>query len=66
MKEMKENELGGACGTHWKEQKKHTGFWWRSLKRGIPPGRLRCSWKDNIKEDLKGIGWDGVNWINLP
>jgi hypothetical protein len=23
------------------------------------------AWEDNIKEDLKEMGWDGVEWINL-
>jgi len=35
-------------------------------ERVIPPGRLRHSWKGNIKMDRTGIGWDGVNWIHLP
>jgi hypothetical protein len=31
------------------------------------PGVLRYSddWKDNIQTDLKEMGWEGVNWINL-
>jgi hypothetical protein len=28
-------------------------------------GRHRCRWKDNVKTDLKEIGWDGQDWINL-
>jgi hypothetical protein len=30
-----------------------------------PLGRPRCSWEDNIKMDLREIGIDGVNWIQL-
>jgi hypothetical protein len=30
-----------------------------------PVGRLRCSWEDKIKVDLKEIGIDGANWIRL-
>jgi len=30
----------------------HTGFWWGNLKRKRPLGRLRLSWKYNIKMDL--------------
>jgi hypothetical protein len=26
------------------------------------PGRR---WQDNIRMDLRGIGWKGVDWINL-
>jgi hypothetical protein len=28
-------------------------------------GRLRRMWVDNIKMDIREIGWDGVNWIGL-
>jgi hypothetical protein len=28
-------------------------------------GRPRLRWEDNIKLDLKEIGIDGVNWIQL-
>jgi hypothetical protein len=29
-------------------------------------GRPRCRWVDNIKMDLREIGWDGMDWIDLP
>jgi hypothetical protein len=37
---------------------------------GMPEGkrpleRPRRRWVDNIKMDLREIGWDGMNWINL-
>jgi hypothetical protein len=28
-------------------------------------GRPRCRWVDNIKMDLREIGWDGMDWIDL-
>jgi hypothetical protein len=28
-----------------------------------PLGRPRCRWLDNIKMDLREIGWSGVDWI---
>jgi hypothetical protein len=28
-------------------------------------GRQRRRWVDNIKMDLRGIGWYGVDWIDL-
>jgi hypothetical protein len=28
-------------------------------------GRLRRRWVDNIKMDLREIGWDGMDWIEL-
>jgi hypothetical protein len=30
-----------------------------------PLGRKRRRWADNIKMDLREIGWDGMNWIDL-
>jgi hypothetical protein len=30
-----------------------------------PVGRPRRRWVDNIKMDLRQIGWDGMDWIEL-
>jgi hypothetical protein len=30
-----------------------------------PLGRPRRRWVDNIKMDLREIGWDGVAWIDM-
>jgi hypothetical protein len=30
-----------------------------------PIGRPRCRWVDNIKVDLREIGWGDVEWIDL-
>jgi hypothetical protein len=27
-------------------------------------GRRRCTWKDNIRMDLRDIGWENVDWIS--
>jgi hypothetical protein len=32
-------------------------------KGKIPLGKPRCRWVDNIKMDLRDIGWDGMDWI---
>jgi hypothetical protein len=34
-------------------------------ERKRPLGRPRRRWEDNIKMDLKKIGWGGMDWINL-
>jgi hypothetical protein len=28
-----------------------------------PLGKSRRSWEDNVKMDLREIGWDGTDWI---
>jgi hypothetical protein len=28
-------------------------------------GRQRHRWANNIKRDLREIGWDGMDWIDL-
>jgi hypothetical protein len=30
-----------------------------------PLGRSRCRWVDNIKMDLRAVGWHGVDWIDM-
>jgi hypothetical protein len=30
-----------------------------------PLGRPRCRWVDNIKMDVREIGWDSMDWIKL-
>ena len=30
-----------------------------------PLGRPRCKWKDNVRVDLKEIGINMRNWVNL-
>jgi hypothetical protein len=30
-----------------------------------PLERPRCRWVDNIKMDIREIGWDGMDWIDL-
>jgi hypothetical protein len=34
-------------------------------ERKRPLGRPRRRWVDNIKMDLREIGWDDVDWIHL-
>jgi hypothetical protein len=44
----------------WRRGDMSAGFWLGGQK-----GRLRRRWKDNIKMDLREIGIDGANWIQL-
>jgi hypothetical protein len=34
-------------------------------ERRRPLGRPKRRWVDNIKMDLREIGWDGVDWVDL-
>jgi hypothetical protein len=41
-----------------------TGFWWESQKERAL-GRHRHRWEDNIKINLREIGWGGADWIDV-
>jgi hypothetical protein len=30
-----------------------------------PLRRPRCRWVNNIKTELREVGWDGIDWIDL-
>jgi hypothetical protein len=30
-----------------------------------PLGRPRYRWEDKIKMELRAVGWEGMDWINL-
>jgi hypothetical protein len=40
----------------------YTGFWWGDLKKR-ELGRRSSRWEDNIKIDLKEVGWRVMDWI---
>jgi hypothetical protein len=62
--EIKEDEIGRACGTHGKEDECHRILVGKpERKRHIRTPRRR--WEDNIKMDLREIGWGGMDWIDL-
>jgi hypothetical protein len=54
-------ELGRACCTHGGEQECMQSF--DEGKR--PLGRFTRKWEDNIKMDVREIGWDDMDWIGL-
>jgi hypothetical protein len=61
---MKENEVGGTCGTHGEGRGVYrvlVGKPEGERPRDIP----RRRWKDNIMLYLRDIGIDGANWIQL-
>jgi hypothetical protein len=61
---MKEDEVGGTCGTHGEGRGVYRVLVGRPEGKK-PLGRPRCRWEDYIKMDLREIGIDGTNWIQL-
>jgi hypothetical protein len=56
--------MGRACGTNGDDENAYR------ILVGKPEGkrplrRPRRRWVDNVKIDLRGIGWAGVEWIDL-
>jgi hypothetical protein len=41
------------------------GYWWESQKERDHYEDQRRRWVDNIKMDLREIGWNGMDWIEL-
>jgi hypothetical protein len=54
----------GACGAHGGGEGCIQHFGWRPEGRR-PLGRPRRRWEDNIKMDLREIGFGDVDWIHL-
>jgi hypothetical protein len=59
--------MGETCSTHERERERRNPY--KILvgksegKR--PLGRPRRRWEDNIRLDLRIIGWEGVDWMYL-
>jgi hypothetical protein len=48
----------------WEGRENCTRFWWEA-KGKRPLGRPRRRWEDEIRMDVRDIGFGGVNWIRL-
>jgi hypothetical protein len=62
---VKEHEIGGAYSTQRGDEKFIQFFFIGKHEGKRPVERLRCRWEDNIRMDLREIGWGGMNQINL-
>jgi hypothetical protein len=56
--------MGSVCSANGEKRNAY------SILVGKPEGkrplrRPRSRWVDNIKIDLRELGWDGVDWIDL-
>jgi hypothetical protein len=40
-------------------------IWVEKPQAKISLGRQRSRWVDNIKINLREIGWDGMDWIDV-
>jgi hypothetical protein len=56
--------MGRACITNG-EQRNARRILVRNPEGKRPLGRPRRKWVNNIKMDLREIGWDGMDWIDL-
>jgi hypothetical protein len=56
--------MGRACSTNGKEEEAYRILVGKPEGRR-PLGRPRRRWVDNIKMDLREIGWDAMDWIDL-
>ena len=43
----------------------HIGFQWGKPEGKRPLGRPRRRWEDNIKMDLREMGCDPMNWMDI-
>jgi hypothetical protein len=56
--------MGGECSTNGEKRNVYKLFVGKPVEKR-PLGRRRRRCVDNIKMDLRKIGWDGVDWIGL-
>jgi hypothetical protein len=56
--------MGRTCGTYGGEERCIQDLVGKPEGRR-PLGRPRRRWEDNIKMDLREVGWGGVDWIDL-
>ncbi|KAJ4441666.1 hypothetical protein ANN_11524 [Periplaneta americana] len=56
--------MGRACSTYGRFKNAHRELFGRPEGKR-PLGRARRRWEDNIKMDLREVGYDGRDWINL-
>jgi hypothetical protein len=59
------DEMGRACSTNGEKRNAYRILVGK-LEGKRPLGRPRSRLANNIKMDLREIGWDGMDWIDLP
>jgi hypothetical protein len=56
--------MGRACSTNGEKRNAYR-ILVRNPEAKRSLGRPRRKWVENIKMDLREIGWDGMDWIDL-
>jgi hypothetical protein len=56
--------MGRACSTN-EEKRNQYRILVGNPEGKRPPGRSRLRWVDNIKIDLREIGWNAMDWTDL-
>jgi hypothetical protein len=56
--------MGGACSTNGVKRNAYRILVGKPEEKR-PLGRPRRRWEDNIRIDLREIGWGGMDWIHL-
>jgi hypothetical protein len=56
--------MGRTCGTYGERRGAYRTLVGKRDGRR-PLGRPRRRWEDNIKTDIREVGWGGIDWINL-
>jgi hypothetical protein len=62
--QVKEDEIGKACSRNGEKRNAYRILVGKPEGRR-PLGRPRRTWVDSIKIDLREMGWDGMDWIDL-
>jgi hypothetical protein len=62
--QVKEDEMDRACSTNGEKRNTYRILVGKPEEKR-PLGRPRCRWVDNIKMDLREVGWDDMDWIDL-
>jgi hypothetical protein len=56
--------MGRACSTNGEKRNAYR-IWMGKPEGKRPLGSPRHRWEDNIRMDLREIGWGGMDWIDL-
>jgi len=56
--------MGGACSTYGGEERRMHGLVGKP-ERKSPLGRPNHRWEDNIKMDLREVGCESMDWVEL-